>query len=153
LLALNVASSGCVWDPLRTNIGVVPNLTTLEASGDCTLSSRSHRGASGGSLPSMWILWSRMWCILSRTLPSSRTSGCTLGSNIARTGVTAPLPLGDSLPLHLADLNTFVYSLVQKPVERWEGVTYQLILKWPNKSLHEMLLLPFIISNLVWSVP
>jgi hypothetical protein len=61
---------------------------------------------------------------------------------VARTNATAPLPLGDSLPLHLVHLNTFVfnsYSLVQKP----------LILKCPNESLHEMLLLPFVISNLV----
>ena len=62
---------------------------------------------------------------------------------------SAPLPLGDSLPLHLAQLNMFVfnsYSLVQKPLERWEGVRYQLILECPNESLHELLLLPFIIS-------
>jgi hypothetical protein len=65
---------------------------------------------------------------------------------------SAPLPLGDSLPLHLAQLNMFVfnsYSLVQKPLERWEGVRYQLILEWPNESLHELLLLPFVISNLL----
>jgi hypothetical protein len=69
---------------------------------------------------------------------------------------TAPLPLGDSLTLHLAQLNTFVfnsYSLVQKPLEIWEGVRYQLILEWPNESLHELLLLPFVISNLLWSIP
>jgi hypothetical protein len=103
----------------------------------------------------MWSLWSRVWCILSWSLPSSRTSWCTLGWNIARTDASAPLPLGDSLPLHLAQLNTFVfnsYSLVQKPLERWEGVRYQLILKWLDKSLHEMLMLPFIINNLVWSI-
>jgi hypothetical protein len=41
LLALDIASSGCVGNPLRTSIGVVPNLTTLEASGDCTLSCKS----------------------------------------------------------------------------------------------------------------
>jgi hypothetical protein len=40
LLALDIISSGCGGDPLRTSIGVVPNLTTLEASGDCTLSYR-----------------------------------------------------------------------------------------------------------------
>jgi hypothetical protein len=82
------------------------------------------------------------------------TSWCTLGWNIARMDATAPLPLGDSLPLHLAQLNTLVfnsYSLLQKPLERWEGVRYQLILKWPNKSLHEIILLPFIITNLFWS--
>jgi hypothetical protein len=93
LLSLNVASGGCVGVPLRTSVGVVPNLTTLEASGDCTLSS-------------MWSLRSHVWCILSRSLvgllPSSRTSWCTLGWNIARTDATAPLPLGDGLPLHLA---------------------------------------------------
>jgi hypothetical protein len=79
-----------------------------------------------------------------------------MGWNIARTDATTPLPLGDTLPLHLTQLNTFVfnnYSLVQKPLERWEGVRYQLILKWPNESLHEMLMLPFIISNLVWTIP
>jgi hypothetical protein len=40
---------------------------------------------------------------------------------------TAPLILGDSLPLHLAQLNMFVfnsYGLVQKPLERWKGVGY-----------------------------
>ena len=65
---------------------------------------------------------------------------------------TAPLSLGDSLPLHLTLLKMFVfniYELVQKPLERWEGVRYQLILEWPNESLQEMLLLPFIISNLI----
>jgi hypothetical protein len=89
-------------------------------------------------------------------LPSSRTSWCTLGWNIARTDATAPLSLGDSLPLHLAQLNTFVfnsYSLVQMPPERWEGVRYQLILEWPNESLHELFLLLFVISNLLWSIP
>jgi hypothetical protein len=45
LLALNIASSGCVGIPLRTSVGVVPNLTTLEASGDCssTLAGRSRQ--------------------------------------------------------------------------------------------------------------
>jgi hypothetical protein len=45
---------------------------------------------------------------------------------------TAPLPLGYSLHLHLAQLNTFVFnsfSLAQKPLERWEGVRNHLILK------------------------
>jgi hypothetical protein len=114
LLALNVASSGGVGVPLRTSISVVPNLTTLEASGDCTLSSRSRGGASGGSLTSMWSLRSRLWCILSRSLvgllPSSRMSWCTLGWNIAKSDATARLSLGDSLPLHLAQLNTFVFN-------------------------------------------
>jgi hypothetical protein len=131
LLALDIASSGCVGDPLQTSVGVVPNLTTLEASSDCTLSRRSRRGASGGNLTSVWSLWSRLWCILSQSLPSSRTSWFTLGWNIARTDATAPLPLDDSLPLHLAQLNTFVfnnYSFVQKSLERWEGVRNQLIL-------------------------
>jgi hypothetical protein len=54
LLALNLSSSRCVGDPLWTSIGIVPNLTTLEASGDCTLSCRSRRGASGGSLTSVY---------------------------------------------------------------------------------------------------
>jgi hypothetical protein len=151
LLALDV----CAGNPLRTSIGVVPNLTTFEASGDYTLSCRSRRGASGGSLTSVWGLWSPLWCILSWVLPSSRTSWCTLGWNIARTDATAPLPLGNNLPLHLSQLNTLVFnsdSLIQKPLERWEGVRNQLILKWSNKSLHEMLLLPFIISNFIWSI-
>jgi hypothetical protein len=89
-------------------------------------------------------------------LPSSRTSWCTLGWNIARADAAAPLSLGDSLPLHLAQPTTFVfnsYGLVQKPLERWEGVGYQLVLEWPNESLHELLLLPFVISNLLWSIP
>jgi hypothetical protein len=152
LLALNIASSGCVGDPLQTSFAVMPNLTTLEASGDCTLSYRSRQGASGDNLTNVWSLW----CILSWSLPSSRTSWCILGWNIARTDGTTPLPMGDSLPLHLTQLNTFVfnsYNLVQKSLERWEDVKNQLILKWPNKSLHEMLLLPFIISNLIWSIP
>jgi hypothetical protein len=65
-------------------------------------------------------------------MPSSRTSWCTLGWNIERAEATAPLTLGDSLSLHFAQLNTFVfnsYGLVQKPLERWEGVRYQLILE------------------------
>jgi hypothetical protein len=45
------------------------------------------------------------------------------------------------------------YSLVQKPLERREGVRYQLVLEWFNESLHEMFLLPFIISILLWSIP
>jgi hypothetical protein len=45
------------------------------------------------------------------------------------------------------------YGLVQKPLERWEGVGYLLVLEWPNESLHELLLLPFVISNLLWSIP
>jgi hypothetical protein len=67
-----------------------------------------------------------------------------------------PLPLGNILPLHLTQLNTLVFnsdSLIQKPLERWKGGSNQLILKWSNQSLHEMLLLPFIISNLIWSIP
>jgi hypothetical protein len=83
---------------------------------------------------------------------SSRRSWCTLGWNLARADATTPLSLGNSLPLHLAQLNTFVfnrYSLVQKPLERWEGVRYQLVLEWPNESLHELLLLPFIVCNLL----
>jgi hypothetical protein len=135
----------------------MPNLTTLEAGSDCSraLASRSSWGASGGSLTSMRSLCSCLWCPLNRSLvgllPSSRTSWCTLGWNIARADATTPLTLGDSLHLHLAQLNTFVfkrYGLVQKPLERWEGVGYQLVLEWPNESLHEILLLPFVISNL-----
>jgi hypothetical protein len=49
LLALDIASSWGVGNPLRTSIGVVPNLTTLEASGDCTLYCRSRWGASGAA--------------------------------------------------------------------------------------------------------
>jgi hypothetical protein len=123
LLALNIASSWCVGVPPRTSIGIVPNLTTLEASGDYS---------------------------------STLASRCTLGWNIASANATAPLSLGDSLPLHLTQLNTFVfnsYGLVQKCLERWEGVGYQLVLEWPNESLHELLLLPFVISNLLWSIP
>jgi hypothetical protein len=148
--------SGCVGNPLRTSIGIVSNHTILEACGGCTLFYRSHRVASGGSLTSVWSPWSPLWCILSWALSSSRTSWCTLGWNIERTNATAPLPLGDSFPLHLTQLNTLVFnsdSLIQKPLERWEGVRNQLILKWSNKSLHEMLLLPFIISNLISSIP
>jgi hypothetical protein len=64
---------------------------------------------------------------LVRLLPSSRTSLCTQGWSIVRADSTAPLTLGDSLHLHLAQLNTFVfksYGLFQKPLERWEGVGY-----------------------------
>jgi hypothetical protein len=110
----------------------VPNLTTLEASGDCSLTCRSRRGASGGNLTIVWSLWSRMWCILSWLLPTSSPSWYTLWWNIARTDATAPLPLGDSLALHLAQLNMFVfnsYSLVQKPLKRWEGVRNEMIQK------------------------
>jgi hypothetical protein len=63
---------------------------------------------------------------------------CTLGQSIARTTVVAPLALGDGLPLHLAKLNTFVfksYGLVQKLLERWEGMRHQLVLEWSNESL------------------
>jgi hypothetical protein len=132
LLALRITTSRCVGVPLRTNISIVTNLTTLEACGACSsaLASRSRWGV-GGSLTSMWSLWCRLWCLLSRSLvgllPSSRTSWCTLGWSIGRADATAPLSLGDSLPLHLAQLNTFVfnsYSLVQKPLERWEGVRF-----------------------------
>jgi hypothetical protein len=60
------------------------------------------------------------------------------GVERARADVAAPLTLGDSLPFHLAKLNTFVFKcngLVQKPLERWKGVRHQLVLEWPNKSL------------------
>jgi hypothetical protein len=91
-----------------------------------------------------------------RLLPPSTTSWCTLGWNIARVDTTAPLTLGDSLPLHLSQLNTFVfnsYGLVQKPLETWKVLGYQLLLEWPNESIHELLLLPFVTSNLLWSIP
>jgi hypothetical protein len=45
---------------------------------------------------------------------------------------TTPLALGDSFPFHLTQLNTFVfksYDLVEKSLERWEGVGYQLVLE------------------------
>jgi hypothetical protein len=51
------------------------------------------------------------------------------------------MSLGDGLPLHLAKLNMFVfksYGLVQKLLERWEGVRHQMVLEWPNKSLEEL---------------
>jgi hypothetical protein len=157
-LALNIDSSRCVGVTLRTSIGVVPNLTTLEASGDCSsaLASRSRRDASGGNLKRAWSKRSRLWCLLRRSLvrllPSSRTSWCTLGWSIVRADATTPLSLGDSLPFHLTKINTFVFKcdgLVQKPLERWEGVGYQLVLEWPNASLHELLLLSFVIGNLL----
>jgi hypothetical protein len=53
-------------------------------------------------------------------LPSSRTSQSTLGWNIARTDATTPLPLGNSLPLHLTQPNTLMFNsdgLIQKPLE------------------------------------
>jgi hypothetical protein len=65
--------------------------------------------------------------VAGETVPSSRTSWCTVGWSIARVNATAPQTLGDSLPLHLAQLNMFVfnsYGLVQKPLEIWEGVGY-----------------------------
>jgi hypothetical protein len=112
LLALRITTSRCVGVPHRTNISTVTSLTTLEACGSSSsaLAYRSHRDASGGSLTSMRSVWCRLWCILSWSLSSSRTSWCTLGWNIARTDATTPLPLGDSLPLHLTELNTFVFN-------------------------------------------
>ena len=134
----------------------MPNLTTLEACGasSCVLVSRSRRGASWGSLTKAWCLRGGMRCLLSRALvillPSSRTSWCTLGWSKARTTSTAPLTLGDSLPLHIAKLNTLVfksYGLVQKLLERWKGMLHQLVLHWPDKSIQELFLLPLILSN------
>jgi hypothetical protein len=127
LLALRITTSRCVGVPLRTNISIVTNLATLEACGACSsaLASRSRRGASEGSLTSMWSLRCRLWCLLSRSLvgllPSLRMSWCTLGWSIAMADATTPLTLGDSLPLHLTQLNMFVfnrYGLVQEPLER-----------------------------------
>jgi hypothetical protein len=101
----------------------MPNLTTLEACGarSGVLASRSHWGASGGSLTRMWSLRGGLRCLLSRMLvrllPSSKMSWCTLGWSKARTNAAAPLALGDGLSLHLSKLNTFVfkcYGLVQK---------------------------------------
>jgi hypothetical protein len=83
-------------------------------------------------------------------------SWCTLGWSKARTNVAAPLALGDGLPLLLTKLNTFVfqcYGLVQKLLERWKGMRYQLVLEWPNESLQELLLFPHIISNFLWRIP
>jgi hypothetical protein len=83
-------------------------------------------------------------------------SWCTLGWSEARADAAAPLALGDGLPLHLTKLNTFVfksYGIVRKPLERWKGVRYQLVLDWPNKSLHGLLLFPLVIINLLWSIP
>jgi hypothetical protein len=95
----------------------MPILTTLEA---CC--------ARSGVLASRSLL-SRAQV---RLMPTSRTSRCTLGWSIARMTAAAPLALGDSLPLHLAKLNMFVfkcYGLVQKLLERWEGVRHQLVLE------------------------
>jgi hypothetical protein len=162
VLALITASSWSVGVPLRTDIGVVPNLTALEvgSASSSVLARRSHRGASWGSLTRMGTLRCGLRCLLNRALvrllPSSRTSWCTLGWSIARTNVAAPLTLGDGIPLHLAKLNMFVfkcYGLVQKLLERWEGVRHQLVLKWPNKSLQELFLLPLMLINLLWSIP
>jgi hypothetical protein len=83
--SLLLVLDGCTGNPLRTNISIVPNLTTLIACGACNLSCGSRRGASGGSLTSVWSLWGPLRCILSWTLTSSSTSPCTLRQNIART--------------------------------------------------------------------
>jgi hypothetical protein len=87
-------------------------------------------------MTSMRSLRCSLWRLLSRSLvrlfPSSGMSWCTLGWSIAKADATAPLTLGASLPFHLAKLNTFVFKcdgLVQKPLERWEGVGYQLVLE------------------------
>jgi hypothetical protein len=97
-----------------------------------------------------------MRCLLSRTLvrllSSSRTSWCTLGWRQARADATTSLALGDGLPLHLAKLNMFVfksYGLVKKPLERWKGMRHKMVLEWPNKSLHKLLMFPLIISDLL----
>jgi hypothetical protein len=80
LLALIIASSWCIGVPPGTYIGVMPNLTTLEACGarSGVLASRSRRGASGGSLTRTQSLRSSLRCLLRRVLvrllPSSRTS-------------------------------------------------------------------------------
>jgi hypothetical protein len=127
LLALTTASSWCVGVPLRTYIGVVPNLAALEAcsASSSVLASRSHRGASRGSLTRAWSLRCSLRYLLSRALvrllPSSRMSWCTLGWSVARTTTVAPLAMGDGHPFHLAKLNTLVfksYGLVQILLER-----------------------------------
>jgi hypothetical protein len=114
-MAYNMVSSKVVV-PIRTSIGIMHNLTTLEAGGarSSVMASRSRRGASGGSLTRTRSLRGGLRCLLSRTLvgllPSSRTSSCTLGWSKARTDVAAPMALGDGLSLHLAKLNTFVFK-------------------------------------------
>jgi hypothetical protein len=70
--SLLLVLSRCVQIAHRTSICIVPNLTTLEACGACTMSCRSRWGASGGSLTSVWSLWSPLWCILSWVRSSSR---------------------------------------------------------------------------------
>ena len=67
-------------------------------------------------------------------------------------GCYCSLALGDGFPFHLTKLNTFVFKcdgLVHKPLERWKDVIHQLVLEWPNKSLQELLLVPFVTSNLL----
>jgi hypothetical protein len=105
----------------------MPILTTLEACGarSGVLASRSRRGVSGCNLMRTRSLRCNLRSLLSRALvrlmPTSRTSRCTLGWSIARMTAAAPLALGDSLPLHLAKLNMFVfkcYGLVQKLLEK-----------------------------------
>jgi hypothetical protein len=112
LLALRITMSRCVGVPHQTNISIGTSLTTLEACGACSsaLAYRYCRGASGGSLAGMQSLWSRLWCMLSWLLYSSKTNWCSLGWNIVRMDATTPLPLGDRLPLHLTQLNTFVFN-------------------------------------------
>jgi hypothetical protein len=79
----------------------MPNLTTLEASGDCSgaLANRSRQGASGGNMTRLRSLSGGLQCLLSRTLvqmlSSSSTSWCTLGWSKVRTDAAAPLALGD----------------------------------------------------------
>jgi hypothetical protein len=73
--------------------------------------------------------------VIGRTVAHLQDELVYLGWNIARANATAPLSLGNSLPFHLTQVNTFVfnsYSLVKKPLERWEGVRYQLVLEQPN---------------------
>jgi hypothetical protein len=84
------------------------SLTALVACGACTLACEPRRGASGGSLTS---LWSPLRCKLSWALTSSSMRRCTLGWNIARTNATAPLTLGDHLPLHSPAKHAYVQKL------------------------------------------
>jgi hypothetical protein len=56
--------------PLKTNISIVSNLTTLEegVASSIVLASRSRRGASWGSLARAWCLRRGLGCLLNRAL-------------------------------------------------------------------------------------
>jgi hypothetical protein len=92
--------SWSVGVPLMIDIGVVPNITALEAciASSSVLASRSRWGASWVILTRTWSLRCGLRCLMSRALvrllPSSRMSWCNLGWSIARTTAAAPLALG-----------------------------------------------------------